>query len=551
MALSTTRTLLTQTGINTHQVFDIGGLDSVGVATFSNFKTGTTNVHNVGVEAAGINVLGADTPIGTGSTIYNDGGARFSGIVSATTFSGAFTGDGQNLTGLPAGLGTALSSTQTDPLNKIYYTDKVLSISTTQTIDHPATANLAYTQYGDIKIEDGHDLIIKTDDDFKYDILGISTTKIPNNQFPSGLFGDLTGNVTGNVTGDLTGNVTGNVTGNINNSTLLLQTGGTERLRIASDGKICIGGNNPVHKLSIEGSSTTFGAESTLLHIGNDSYGINSYRNIGFGYVHPSTPQPPAIIGYKETHASGGTYGDLIFATRNVNTDTAPTQRMSIAANGDFLFLKTSADQQATGVQFEDHGLAMFTKDNIVAYFTRTGSDGQMIRFYGDTSSEGSINISGTSISYNGGVLSRWSQIVGISTNNKADRPTIYQGTVMSNLDEMCEWGDEENMQLNKTQVSNVSGDKNVAGVFWAWDDDDDTYLNDYYVAQTGDYIIRVGAATTVTRGDLLESAGDGTAKPQSDDIVRSKTVAKITSGIAHTTYSDGTKTYPCVLMAS
>ena len=174
-----------------------------------------------------------------------------------------------------------------------------------------------------------------------------------------------------------------------------------------------------------------------------------------------------------------------------------------------------------------------------------------MIRFYGDTTSEGSINISGTSISYNGGVLSRWSQIVGISTNNKADRPTIYQGTVMSNLDEMCDWGDEENMQLNKTQVSNVSGDKNVAGVFWAWDDDDDTYLNDYYVAQTGDYIIRVGAATTVTRGDLLESAGDGTAKPQSDDIVRSKTIAKVTSGIAHTTYPDGTKTYPCVLMAS
>ena len=145
MALSTTRTLLTQTGINTHQVFDVGGLDSVGVATFSNFKTGSTNVHSVGVEAAGINVLGGDTPIGSGSTIYDDGGARFSGVVTATSFHG----DISQATGAAAGLGTALSQTQTDPLNKIYYTDKVLSISTTQTIDHPATANLAYTQYGD------------------------------------------------------------------------------------------------------------------------------------------------------------------------------------------------------------------------------------------------------------------------------------------------------------------------------------------------------------------------------------------------------------------
>ena len=183
--------------------------------------------------------------------------------------------------------------------------------------------------------------------------------------------------------------------------------------------------------------------------------------------------------------------------------------------------------------------------------FNRMGSDGDIITFNAQGSQEGSISVSGSSVSYNGGVLSRWSQLVGISTNNKADRPTIYQGTVMSNLDEMCEWPGEENMQLNKTQVSTASGDKNVAGVFWAWHDDDDTYVNDFYVAQTGDYIIRVGAATTVTRGDLLESAGDGTAKPQSDDIVRSKTVAKVTSGIAHTTYPDGTKTYPCVLMGS
>ncbi len=34
-----------------------------GIATASNFKTGTSNVHNVGIEIAGINVLGADTPI--------------------------------------------------------------------------------------------------------------------------------------------------------------------------------------------------------------------------------------------------------------------------------------------------------------------------------------------------------------------------------------------------------------------------------------------------------------------------------------------------------
>jgi len=56
---------------------------------------------------------------------------------------------------------------------------------------------------------------------------------------------------TGDLTGDVTGNLTGNVTGNINNSTLLLQTGGSERLRITSLGKIGIDNASPDNKLSV------------------------------------------------------------------------------------------------------------------------------------------------------------------------------------------------------------------------------------------------------------------------------------------------------------
>ena len=73
-----------------------GNLNISGVTTATNFKTGSTNVHSVGVEAAGINVLGADTPIGAGATIYNSGAAVFTGVVTATQFKG----DGSNLSGL-------------------------------------------------------------------------------------------------------------------------------------------------------------------------------------------------------------------------------------------------------------------------------------------------------------------------------------------------------------------------------------------------------------------------------------------------------------------
>ena len=73
-------------------------LNITGVSTATNFKTGSSNLHSAGVEVAGVNVLGADTPIGLGATIYNSGAAVFTGVVTATTFHG----DGANLTGLAA-----------------------------------------------------------------------------------------------------------------------------------------------------------------------------------------------------------------------------------------------------------------------------------------------------------------------------------------------------------------------------------------------------------------------------------------------------------------
>ena len=173
MALSTSLSVVTRSGLSSHHHYRVRDLDSLGIATFSNFKTGSTNVHSVGVEAAGINVLGGDTPIGSGATIYYDGGARFSGVVTATSFHG----DISQATGAAAGLGTALSQTQTSPLNKIYFTDNILSIGATVTIDPPPSSTVAYTNYSEIKIS-GADLIIKDGDEFIPDILGLSTTSL-------------------------------------------------------------------------------------------------------------------------------------------------------------------------------------------------------------------------------------------------------------------------------------------------------------------------------------------------------------------------------------
>ena len=62
--------------------------------------------------------------------------------------------------------------------------------------------------------------------------------------------------------------------------------------------------------------------------------------------------------------------------------------------------------------------------------------------------------------------------------------------------------GVEDNEQLNHTAISSVEGDRDVAGVFIAWDDDDE--YNDYHLAMVGDVIIRIAEGVEVKRGDLL-----------------------------------------------
>ena len=174
----------------------------------------------------------------------------------------------------------------------------------------------------------------------------------------------------------------------------------------------------------------------------------------------------------------------------------------------------------------------------------RTTTDGDLIRFYQGGVFEGVISVAGTTVTYGGGHLARWSQLP-----NDDSPANLLKGTVMSNLEEMCQWGEEQNEQLNKTMVSSVEGDVNVAGVFVAPSPSDDGPL-DFFLAMTGDMIIRIGEGVSVARGDLLMSAGDGTAKPQEDGIVQSKTIAKVVSAHVSCIYNDGSYCVPCVLMA-
>jgi hypothetical protein len=306
------------------------------------------------------------------------------------------------------------------------------------------------------------------------------------------------------------------------------------------------------------GNAITFTQAMTLDASGNLGVGTTSptfaagtglqVKGAGFTSVRVTGAASSALTGIDFSHDSSGGYVyvrdnlPLIFGTNN-------TERARIDSSGNLLVGKTSPSIANAGVELRQTLAPIFTFNGECLFINRITTDGTLIEFRQDNVPEGTISVSGSTVSYNGGHLSRWAQ------TTTAKDESLVKGTVLSNLDEMNVYSDVDgnpvqNEQLNKVKVSDVEGDVNVAGVFVNWTHDEQHNVDEINMAMTGDMIIRIAQGVTVVRGDLLMSAGDGTAKPQGDDIVRSKTVAKVTSNHVTCTYADGSYCVPCVLMA-
>jgi hypothetical protein len=318
--------------------------------------------------------------------------------------------------------------------------------------------------------------------------------------------------------------------------TIAFGEGGAEAMRINSSGNVGIGTTSPTTLLDL------YSASGVHLRLANSTTGTAT----GDG---------------SRIYASGN---DLLLVNRESATMqfyTADTERARITSAGSLLVGTTTVYDSSqftlettaqSGANSNGLGIRYVRSDagGAPVIIDRINADGTLISFSQAGASEGSISVSGSTVSYNGGHLSRWAQL----TTPKDDTP-LFKGTVMSNLDEMNVYVDAdgnpvENEQLNKVKVSDVEGDVNVAGVFVNWDYDEAHQVDEINMAMTGDMIIRIAQGVAVARGDLLMSAGDGTAKPQGDDIVRSKTIAKVTSTHVTCTYDDGSYCVPCVLMA-
>ena len=342
---------------------------NVGVVTAISFS-------GDGSSLTGIDATSIKDGDGTVRAQANTSGVVVTGIITATSLEG----DGSALTGLPAGLGTAVSATG-DGAN-VYYTNQVLDLASNLSIDVPATAVVAYTQYPEVAVASGIDLTIADGDDFVADILGIGTTGAPQTlaggggrmradnftdrggynapTFPNGV--SVTGVVTATSSvqvssggtfgsngasaavyyGDgssLTG-IASIVTGNTSVQTadtgsdghIKITTEGTERLRIIADGKVGIGTTIPTRSFDVRGDAT----------IGIDQHSGNPGTTVGVLTVrghHVNSDAEYAQLYLANSNSSGGATAS-IRANRDATSNFATslsffTNHTVSAGNGD------------------------------------------------------------------------------------------------------------------------------------------------------------------------------------------------------------------------
>jgi hypothetical protein len=187
----------------------------------------------------------------------------------------------------------------------------------------------------------------------------------------------------------------------------------------------------------------------------------------------------------------------------------------------------------ARGVNINHGYIEAAMYQDVVMYLNRMNNDGVILDFKQDGSTEGTVSVSGSTVSYNG--FAGRHESSGIPT-------TTARGTVVSTIDELDVYlsGNKQGQTRAdhaKVEVSNSVGDPCVYGVV-------DDFTDDGSVNVTSVGIAPVRVTGSCAKGDLLESNGDGTAKVQSDDIIRSKTIGKVTIGNSDT----GVKLVSCVM---
>jgi hypothetical protein len=331
----------------------------------------------------------------------------------------------------------------------------------------------------------------------------------------------------------------------------------SERVRIDSSGNVGIGTDDPrvVSNYTILGINNSSGAAidfelgealKTTMTQSSGQFEINVSADL------------PLLFKTNNTERMRITSSEIVINDNSNDVDfrvesNGNANAIFVDAGNELINFFSSAEvntgaNSGTGVTIKSNGrMIIQTDDDINANdpalrLGRLNQDGgeTILLFSTGGNAQGSVTESGGTVSYNAFMGSHITQSLPSDT---------LMGTVLETTGELITSTDEDHegyvkqKRLTKCKVSDTEDSDNVYGVFQI-----ESKTGMQYTSGLGSFFVRVHKDETVALGDLLSSKGDGTAKVQSDDIIRSRTIGKVTSLTKKTTHSDGSYLLPCVL---
>ena len=359
-------------------------------------------------------------------------------------------------------------------------------------------------------------------------------------------------------------------------------------------------------KLGVSGTAALGGGSGALLHLAGDDSQIRMANHV----IH-SDNGSNTILHIRNNYGLTNAGAELSLESGHItfNAGTSFTQIAELTTDGFAVdaagdFNPGNNTGSADAIVLDTNGKVIGAAyQAAIAIFNRMNNDGQIVSLRQNGVEEGSISVSGTTVTYGA--------FTGVHESRFTDnsKPDVPIGTILENIDEMMDWyyvefkadvtrpqkeddediaeedrvyrdkkepialpegksvGDtidyeyegktytgkiclKDDFKHTKCKISDTSESTRVYGVFSKYDTDTNTKLgvNDITVAALGTHRVRVNKDVTVNGGDLLVSNGDGTAKVQSDGILSNKTIGKVLTNIKQNTYDDGSYTVPCSL---
>jgi len=308
-------------GIGSLSIEDINELDIVGVATAANFKTGVSNLHNVG-----LTLSGGQIDVGSNIKLGN------AGVITATSF----VGSGANLTGLSV-----------NSISQGNSTAEILDTGTNGIFRFIPESSEVFRITHEAKVgintnNPSHNLDISADGVAFPSAAGSTILRLRNSAGSATISIDANaGNVSAIQFGDTAAASQGTVAYNHSSNHLQFNTGGSERFRIDSGGRVMIGDTNTNNAFSGGDSlvigNTPSGTRSGITLVSNSSTDGGIYFSTG------SSNQTMGQVVYNHPDNSLRFYannsqrfriksdGSVAIAGDNVNisTDTAHTVNLN------------------------------------------------------------------------------------------------------------------------------------------------------------------------------------------------------------------------------